>query len=180
MPQQKNSSERTHETYRLLKRKNMIVEAVHNFKIIDSLFQSVDHKFHIIAAGAAFSSPCRFVSRLQKMITEEERQDGFGAKCCKKSILRLIQSLSREGLLKLYSTTIVQDGITKKVSAPPHGGGGATDDLRDRNTLTDTDNNICTTSFPLTLSLSRYAHTTTVQYSIYKVQYGRLCEVFWY
>lgn len=45
MPKQRNSSERTHETYRLLRRKNMIVEAVHNFKIIDSLFQSVplDH-----------------------------------------------------------------------------------------------------------------------------------------
>lgn len=38
---QRNSSERTHETYRLLRRKNMIVEAVHNSKIIDSLFQSV-------------------------------------------------------------------------------------------------------------------------------------------
>lgn len=49
------------------------------------------------------------------MINDEEKQDGVGAKCCKKSILRLIQSLSREGLLKLYSTTIIQDGITKKV-----------------------------------------------------------------
>lgn len=41
MLKQRTSSERTHETYRLLRRKNMIVEAVHNFKIIDSLFQSV-------------------------------------------------------------------------------------------------------------------------------------------
>lgn len=58
------------------------------------------------------------IRRLQKMINDEEKQDGLGAKCCKKSILRLIQSLSREGLLKLYSTTIIQDGITKKVTSP--------------------------------------------------------------
>lgn len=55
--------------------------------------------------------------RLQKMINDEEKQDGFNSKCCKKTILRLVHCLSREGLLKLYNTTIIQDGITKKVNA---------------------------------------------------------------
>lgn len=96
MQKQRNACERTHETYRLLRRKNLIVEAVHNFKIIDGLFQ------------------------LQKMINDDEKQDGFSAKCCKKTILRLIHCLSREGLLKLYSTTIVQDGVTKKVDLIVH------------------------------------------------------------
>lgn len=43
-PKQKkhrSSLERSHETYRLLRRKNLIVEAVHNFKIIEGLFPSV-------------------------------------------------------------------------------------------------------------------------------------------
>lgn len=33
------SGERSHETYRLLRRKNLIVEAVRNLKIIEGLFQ---------------------------------------------------------------------------------------------------------------------------------------------
>lgn len=49
------------------------------------------------------------------MINDEEKQDGFSSKCCKKTILRLVHSLSREGLLKLYTTTVVQDGVSKKV-----------------------------------------------------------------
>lgn len=43
-PKQKkhrSSLERSHETYRLLRRKNLIVEAVHNFKIVEGLFPSV-------------------------------------------------------------------------------------------------------------------------------------------
>lgn len=50
------------------------------------------------------------------MINEEEKQGGFSSKCCKKTIIRLIYSLSREGLLKFYRTTVVQDGISKKVA----------------------------------------------------------------
>lgn len=49
------------------------------------------------------------------MINDEEKQDGVSSKCCKKTILRLVHSLSREGLLKIYTTTVIQDGITKKV-----------------------------------------------------------------
>lgn len=33
--------ERSHETYRLLKRKNLIVEAVRNCKVVEGLFPSV-------------------------------------------------------------------------------------------------------------------------------------------
>uniref|UniRef100_A0A667WI02 Ral transcription factor IIIC subunit 1 n=1 Tax=Myripristis murdjan TaxID=586833 RepID=A0A667WI02_9TELE len=91
-----NRMHQRHETYRLLKRKNMIVEAVHSLKIIEGLYP------------------------LQKMINEEERQDGVSTKCCKKSILRLIRSLSREGMVKLYTTTVIQDGITKKVEMVVH------------------------------------------------------------
>lgn len=57
------------------------------------------------------------LSRLQKMIHDKEKQEGFGSKCCKKTIIRLIHSLSREGLLKHYTTLVIQDGITKKVNA---------------------------------------------------------------
>lgn len=49
------------------------------------------------------------------MINDEEKQGGFSSKCCKKTIIRLIYSLSREGLLKFYRTTVIQDGISKKV-----------------------------------------------------------------
>lgn len=51
------------------------------------------------------------------MINDEEKQEGFSSKCCKKTILRLVNSLSREGQLKFYCTTVIQDGITKKVDA---------------------------------------------------------------
>ncbi|XP_073327021.1 general transcription factor 3C polypeptide 1 isoform X3 [Pagrus major] len=107
-PRCKKSMERSHETYRLLRRKNLIVEAVRNFKIIEGLFP------------------------LQKMINDEEKQDGFSSKCCKKTILRLVHSLSREGLLKLYNTTIIQDGITKKVEMVVHPSIQPNDDIVNR------------------------------------------------
>ncbi|XP_041838036.1 general transcription factor 3C polypeptide 1-like [Melanotaenia boesemani] len=88
--------QRIHETYRLLKRKNLIVEAVQKMQIIEGLFP------------------------LLKIISDEEKQDGFSSKCCKKTVLRLVQSLSREGLLKLYTTTVIQDGLTKKIDMVVH------------------------------------------------------------
>lgn len=54
--------------------------------------------------------------RIQKMIMDQEKQEGVSTKCCKKSIIRLVQNLSEEGLLRLYRTTVIQDGIKKKVS----------------------------------------------------------------
>lgn len=63
------------------------------------------------------------------MINDEEKQDGFSSKCCKKTILRLVHSLSREGLLKLYTTTVVQDGVSKKVEMVVHPSIQPNDDL---------------------------------------------------
>ncbi|NXY47646.1 TF3C1 factor, partial [Ceuthmochares aereus] len=88
--------ERSHQTYRLLKRQNLIVEAVRNLRLIESLFT------------------------LQKMVMDQEKQEGVSTKCCKKSIVRLVQKLAREGLLRLYRTTVIQDGISKKVEFVVH------------------------------------------------------------
>ncbi|NXI56567.1 TF3C1 factor, partial [Chloroceryle aenea] len=88
--------ERSHETYRLLKRRNLIVEAVRNLRLILSLFT------------------------LQKMVMDQEKQEGVSTKCCKKSIIRLVQRLAQEGLLRLYRTTVIQDGISKKVEFVVH------------------------------------------------------------
>uniref|UniRef100_A0A8B9FHV5 General transcription factor IIIC subunit 1 n=1 Tax=Amazona collaria TaxID=241587 RepID=A0A8B9FHV5_9PSIT len=89
-------SHRPHETYRLLKRRNLIVEAVRNLRLIESLFT------------------------LQKMVMDQEKQEGVSTKCCKKSIIRLVQKLAREGLLKVYRTTVIQDGISKKAEFVVH------------------------------------------------------------
>uniref|UniRef100_A0A8C3R529 General transcription factor IIIC subunit 1 n=1 Tax=Cyanoderma ruficeps TaxID=181631 RepID=A0A8C3R529_9PASS len=90
------AAERPHETYRLLKRRNLIVEAVRNLRLIESLFT------------------------LQKMVMDQEKQEGVSTKCCKKSIVRLVQRLARDGLLRLYRTTVIQDGISKKVEFVVH------------------------------------------------------------
>ncbi|XP_044159937.1 general transcription factor 3C polypeptide 1 [Bufo gargarizans] len=88
--------ERSRETYRLLKRRNIIVEAVKNLRLVENLFT------------------------LQKMILEQEKQEGVPTRCCKKSIRRLVHRLSQEGLLRLYHTVVVQDGIRKKVEFVVH------------------------------------------------------------
>ncbi|XP_009864608.1 PREDICTED: general transcription factor 3C polypeptide 1, partial [Apaloderma vittatum] len=88
--------ERSHETYRLLKRRNLIVEAVRNLRLIESLFT------------------------FQKMVMDQEKQEGVSTKCCKKSIVRLVQKLAQEGLLRVYRTTVIQDGISKKVEFVVH------------------------------------------------------------
>ena len=49
------------------------------------------------------------------MINDDEKLDGSSTKCCKKSILRLIRLLSKEGLVKMFRTTVIQDGVSKKV-----------------------------------------------------------------
>ncbi|MCJ8748294.1 hypothetical protein PDJAM_G00163090 [Pangasius djambal] len=85
-----------HQTYRLLKRKNIIIEAVRNLKVIEGLYT------------------------LQKKLMEEEKQEGVNTKVCKKSILRLTRTLAREGFLKLYRTTVIQDGVSKKVEFVVH------------------------------------------------------------
>ncbi|XP_057700022.1 general transcription factor 3C polypeptide 1-like isoform X2 [Corythoichthys intestinalis] len=91
-----SNSNRSQETYRVLRRKNLIIEAVHKFKVIDGLYQ------------------------LQKLINEEEKLQGFTTKCCKKTTARLVQTLSREGLLKIFTTTVIQDGISRKLEMFVH------------------------------------------------------------
>ncbi|KAH0503001.1 General transcription factor 3C polypeptide 1 [Microtus ochrogaster] len=88
--------DKPHKTYRLLKRRNLIIEAVTNLRLIESLFT------------------------IQKMIMDQEKQEGVSTKCCKKSIIRLVRNLSEEGLLRLYRTTVIQDGIKKKVDLVVH------------------------------------------------------------
>ncbi|XP_076997566.1 general transcription factor 3C polypeptide 1 isoform X2 [Tamandua tetradactyla] len=88
--------DKPHETYRLLKRRNLIIEAVTNLRLIESLFT------------------------IQKMVMDQEKQEGVSTKCCKKSIVRLVRNLSEEGLLRLYRTTVIQDGIKKKVDLVVH------------------------------------------------------------
>uniref|UniRef100_A0A8C0KEV9 Ral transcription factor IIIC subunit 1 n=1 Tax=Canis lupus dingo TaxID=286419 RepID=A0A8C0KEV9_CANLU len=88
--------DKPHETYRLLKRRNLIIEAVTNLRLIESLFT------------------------IQKMIMDQEKQEGVSTKCCKKSIVRLVRNLSEEGLLRVYRTTVIQDGIKKKVDLVVH------------------------------------------------------------
>lgn len=63
---------------------------------------------------------CYVCVSLQKLLTEEERKDGVSTKVCKKSVMRLIRALSREGLLKLYRTIVIQDGVHKKVHTHTH------------------------------------------------------------
>ncbi|XP_062304643.1 general transcription factor 3C polypeptide 1-like isoform X1 [Osmerus eperlanus] len=88
--------QRHHQTYRLLRRKNMIIECVRSLRVVEGLFT------------------------LQKMIREAEVLEGVKTRCCRKTIVRLIHSLSREGMLKMFTTTIIQDGLSKKVDLIVH------------------------------------------------------------
>ncbi|KAL6111010.1 gtf3c1 [Pungitius sinensis] len=98
-------SARSHETYRLLRRRNLIIEAIRSFKIFEGFFL------------------------LQKIINEEEKNDGLNTKCCRKTVVRLVDGLSREGLLKVYKTTVIQDGIHKKVEMIVHPSIQPSDDM---------------------------------------------------
>ncbi|XP_061882578.1 general transcription factor 3C polypeptide 1-like isoform X1 [Entelurus aequoreus] len=88
--------QKKHETYRLLRRKNIITETVHKKQIIEGLFQ------------------------IQKVINNDEKDQGVKTKCCKKTARRLVHTLSREGLIKMFNTTVIQDGISKKVELFVH------------------------------------------------------------
>ncbi|XP_060755326.1 general transcription factor 3C polypeptide 1 [Neoarius graeffei] len=85
-----------HQTYRLLRRKNIIIEVVRNLKVIEGFYT------------------------LQKKLMDEEKMEGVNTKVCKKSVLRVTRALAREGFLKLFRTTVIQDGVTKKVEFIVH------------------------------------------------------------
>ncbi|XP_077380152.1 general transcription factor 3C polypeptide 1 isoform X2 [Festucalex cinctus] len=91
-----NRNKRRSETYRVLRRKNLIMEAVQKYKVMDDLYQ------------------------LSKMINEDEKLHGVSIKCCKKTVSRLVKALAREGLLKIFSTTVIQDGISRKLELVVH------------------------------------------------------------
>ncbi|KAK7929622.1 hypothetical protein WMY93_006017, partial [Mugilogobius chulae] len=90
------TSTKIHETCRLLRRKNLIIEAIQDLRIFEGLFP------------------------LLKIINTEEKNQGFNTKCCKKTIRRLVQTLARKGLVKHYTTTVIQDGVTRKVDLYAH------------------------------------------------------------
>ncbi|XP_014666559.1 PREDICTED: general transcription factor 3C polypeptide 1-like [Priapulus caudatus] len=71
-----------HITYRLLKRANIIVEAVRQAQLIENLFI------------------------LQKLIMEEELKEGYTCKVDKKSMYRIINRLVADGSIKSYKTQL--------------------------------------------------------------------------
>ncbi|GFG28372.1 hypothetical protein Cfor_01748 [Coptotermes formosanus] len=75
-------------TYRLLRRANIIIEAVRTHKVIDDL------------------------TKLMKHISEEEDKEGYNVKIDKKSLVRLLVKLSRDGHVKVIK--IVLKGGTKE------------------------------------------------------------------
>lgn len=101
-------SVRKHETFRLLKRRNLILEAIQDLKVFEGLFP------------------------LQKIITAEEKSLGMSSKCCKKTVRRLVHALAREGLVKLYTTTVIQDGLTRKLDLYAHPSIQRTDEIVQR------------------------------------------------
>uniref|UniRef100_UPI00358EB2B7 general transcription factor 3C polypeptide 1-like isoform X7 n=1 Tax=Myxine glutinosa TaxID=7769 RepID=UPI00358EB2B7 len=84
------------ETYRLLRRQNLILEAIGSHRLIEGVFT------------------------LQKIIGDAEKSEGVGTKCCRKSVLRLVQRLAAEHLLRIYHTTILQDDAQHKVELIAH------------------------------------------------------------
>ncbi|XP_076298615.1 general transcription factor 3C polypeptide 1 isoform X2 [Lasioglossum baleicum] len=71
-----------HITYRLLRRANMIIEAVKEHQVIDDM------------------------TKLLKMIHEEEDKEGYIVKIDKKSLLRLLQKLAKDNLVKNIKVTL--------------------------------------------------------------------------
>ncbi|XP_063986134.1 general transcription factor 3C polypeptide 1 [Diachasmimorpha longicaudata] len=79
-------------TYRILKRSNMIIESVKEHKVIDDL------------------------TKLTRMINEEEEREGYDVKIDKKSLLRLLQKLSAENLVKNINLTLTSKGRKKSIT----------------------------------------------------------------
>ncbi|XP_076652647.1 general transcription factor 3C polypeptide 1 [Halictus rubicundus] len=89
-----NSEKRTsnnHITYRLLRRANMIIESVKEHQVIDD------------------------VTKLLKMIHEEEDKEGYIVKIDKKSLLRLLQKLAKDNLVKNIKVILNSSGKEKSL-----------------------------------------------------------------
>ena len=76
----------------MLKRANLILEAVKQVKLVDNLFL------------------------LQKRIIDEEIEEGYKYKIDKKSMIRLIERLARSGQLQSIKTMVEVGGEMKQVS----------------------------------------------------------------
>ncbi|XP_046623037.1 general transcription factor 3C polypeptide 1 isoform X1 [Neodiprion virginianus] len=79
-------------TYRLLRRANMIIEAVKEHKVIDDL------------------------TKLIKMINEEEDREGYDVKIDKKSIVRLLQKLVKDNVVKNIKLTLSNKNREKNIT----------------------------------------------------------------
>ncbi|XP_026830371.1 general transcription factor 3C polypeptide 1 [Ooceraea biroi] len=90
---QNNEKSRTSNiTYRLLKRANMIIEAVKEHQVIDD------------------------TTKLMKMIYEEEIKEGYDKKIDKKSLIRLLQKLAKDNLVKNIKLTLSANGREKNLT----------------------------------------------------------------
>lgn len=78
-------------TYRLLRRANMIIEAVKEHQVIDD------------------------TTKLMKMICEEEDKEGYDVKIDKKSLIRLLQKLAKDNLVKNIKLTLSANGREKNM-----------------------------------------------------------------
>ncbi|KAK3864004.1 hypothetical protein Pcinc_030265 [Petrolisthes cinctipes] len=85
-----------HITTRMMKRANMIIEAVRSLKVIDDAF------------------------KLQKMIVQAETDEGYPVKMDKKSLDRLLDKLSKGGFLKNIIVKLKCDKMVKVVKYVVH------------------------------------------------------------
>ncbi|XP_015608744.1 general transcription factor 3C polypeptide 1 [Cephus cinctus] len=79
-------------TYRLLKRANMIIQSVKEDKVIKDM------------------------TKLMKMINEEEDREGYDVKIDKKSLIRLLQKLAKDNLVKNIKLTLSANGKEKSLT----------------------------------------------------------------
>ncbi|KOC70674.1 General transcription factor 3C polypeptide 1 [Habropoda laboriosa] len=79
-------------TYRLLRRANMIIEAVKEHQVVDDM------------------------TKLMKMIHEEEDKEGYDVKIDKKSLIRLLQKLAKDNLVKNIKITLSGNGKEKHLT----------------------------------------------------------------
>nr|XP_050861343.1 general transcription factor 3C polypeptide 1 [Vespula vulgaris] len=79
-------------TYRLLRRANMIIESVKEHQVIDDM------------------------TKLMKMINGEEDKEGYDVKIDKKSLIRLLQKLAKDNLVKNIKLTLSANGREKHLT----------------------------------------------------------------
>ncbi|XP_067134932.1 general transcription factor 3C polypeptide 1 [Centruroides vittatus] len=91
MYSEKNKKETSHITYRILKRAGIIIETVKRMKMVDDIYQ------------------------IQKLIYESEMKEGYNKKIHKKSVLRLIHKLAKDGYVRSIKTILKLGDNVKKL-----------------------------------------------------------------